>query len=78
MKTQIDEKEFARGFDDACWLVQIEPTVAKELQQEAIDIKNDYLSGFKEGLAYERNQNLYQDFQNLREESAEQNLGRDV
>jgi hypothetical protein len=73
----IKEQEFADGFNRGYWLYSYEPEVAKSLMQSEIDNRDDFSTGFAQGLVQAEQEKTLNDLEHLRETSNDQELGID-
>jgi len=78
METAINEVLYAQGYNDGYWIQYAEPEIAKELHQEEIDIRNDYLLGFQAGLEPTKEHILKQEFDKLRNNADDIEFDREM
>ncbi len=72
MATEINEIEYKDGFNRGYWLFNYEPDVAKLLAQSTKDKTNDFSIGFTNGLKQAEQERTLSEFEQLRNNSNEQ------
>ncbi len=69
MEKELNEIEFKDGYNRGYWLYNYEPEVAKLLIASEIDRRDDFSTGFAEGLKQAEQEKKINEFELLREGS---------
>lgn len=72
MESELDLKEYKDGFNRGYWLFNYEPDVARLLIKSEVDRRDDFSTGFAEGLKQAEQEKTISEFDKLRSESNEQ------
>jgi hypothetical protein len=73
-EVEINEQKFADGFNRGYWLYAYEPEVAKSLMQSEIDTRDDFSTGFSQGLLQADQEKTIDEFDQIRDASSEPDL----
>lgn len=73
IKNEMDYKD---GFNNGYWLYTYEPVVAQSLMKAEIDVRDDFSTGFAQGLVQAEQEKTINEFEQLRNNSDEQKLER--
>ena len=77
MESELDLKEYKDGFNRGYWLFNYEPDVAKLLIKSEIDRRDDFSTGFAEGLKQAEQEKTISEFDRLRNNNEQKkDLGR--
>lgn len=78
MDTELNEKEYKDGFNRGYWLFNYEPDVARLLIKSEVDRRDDFSTGFAEGLKQAEQEKTVSEFEQLRKQDndKEQSIGR--
>lgn len=76
MESELNLTEYKDGFNRGFWLFNYEPDVAKLLIKSEVDRRDDFSTGFAEGLKQAEQEKTISEFDKLRSESNEQ--GQDI
>ncbi len=72
MEKVTDEIRFAEGFNKGYILFQYEPEIAKSFMENEVVIYDDFSAGFSDGLKQAQQEKTIGEFEQLRNESYEQ------
>lgn len=73
VKNEIDYKD---GFNNGYWLYTYEPDVAQSLMKAEIDVRDDFSTGFAQGLVQAEQEKTIIEFEKLRNNSNEPSVER--
>ena len=73
VKNEIDYKD---GFNRGYLLYTYEPDIAKSLIKAEIDTRDNFVTGFSEGLLQAQQEKIINEFEQLRNDSNDQQLER--
>lgn len=72
MESELDLKEYKDGFNRGYWLFNYEPDVAKLLIKSEIDSRDDFSTGFAEGLKQAEQEKTISEFNQLRDNNKQE------
>lgn len=77
MDKVVNEQLYADGFNKGYWLFTYEPDVAKSFLENEVVIYDDFSDGFAQGLQQAQQEKTLDEFEQLRNDSNEHDLGLD-